>query len=87
VTAGTAEVVIATKLFRPGLRQQTVERKRLHDLLREGRTLPARMHRHTPARSTWRIRMKSSSEYSSSGTYGPGTPALLSAASSLPKAS
>jgi LuxR family maltose regulon positive regulatory protein len=40
VTAGTAEVVIATKLFRPGLRQQTVERKRLHDLLREGRTLP-----------------------------------------------
>ena len=40
MTAGTAEVVIATKLFRPGLRQQTVERKRLHDLLREGRTLP-----------------------------------------------
>ena len=40
VTAGTAEVVITTKLFRPGLRQQTVERKRLHDLLREGRTLP-----------------------------------------------
>jgi LuxR family transcriptional regulator, maltose regulon positive regulatory protein len=40
VTAGTAEVVIATKLFRPSLRQQSVERKRLHDLLREGRTLP-----------------------------------------------
>jgi len=32
--------VITTKLFRPGLRQQAVERKRLHDLLREGRTLP-----------------------------------------------
>src|SRR5262249_57066861 len=29
-----------TKLFRPSLRQQTVERKRLHDLLRQGRTLP-----------------------------------------------
>ena len=40
MTAGTAEVVIATKLFRPSLRQQTVERKRLHDLLRQGRTLP-----------------------------------------------
>ena len=40
MTAGTAEVVITTKLFRPGLRQQTVERKRLYDLLREGRTLP-----------------------------------------------
>ncbi len=40
VTAGIAEVVITTKLFRPGLRQQTVERKRLYDLLREGRTLP-----------------------------------------------
>jgi ATP/maltotriose-dependent transcriptional regulator MalT len=40
VTAGTAEVVITTKLFRPGLRQQTVERKRLYDVLREGRTLP-----------------------------------------------
>jgi ATP/maltotriose-dependent transcriptional regulator MalT len=40
VTAGTAEVVITTKLFRPGLRQQTVERKRLYDGLREGRTLP-----------------------------------------------
>jgi len=40
VAANTAEVVITTKLFRPGLRQQTVERKRLHDLLREGRTLP-----------------------------------------------
>ena len=40
MTAGTAEVVITTKLFRPSLRQQTVERKRLYDLLREGRTLP-----------------------------------------------
>ena len=40
MTAGTAEVVITTKLFRPGLRQQSVERKRLNDLLREGRTLP-----------------------------------------------
>ena len=40
VTAGTAEGVIATKLFRPGPRQLTVERKRLHDLLREGSSLP-----------------------------------------------
>ena len=40
MAAGTAEVVITTKLFRPGLRQQTVERKRLYDLMREGRTLP-----------------------------------------------
>jgi len=40
VTAGTAEVVIATKLFRPSLRQQSVERKRLHDVLRQGCTLP-----------------------------------------------
>jgi LuxR family maltose regulon positive regulatory protein len=40
VTAGTAEVVIATKLFRPDLWQQTVERKRLHDLLRQGNVLP-----------------------------------------------
>jgi LuxR family transcriptional regulator, maltose regulon positive regulatory protein len=38
--AGTAEVVIMTKLFRPGIRQQTVERKRLHDVLRLGSTLP-----------------------------------------------
>ena len=38
--AGTAEVVITTKLFRPSLRQHTVERKRLHDLLRLGCTLP-----------------------------------------------
>src|SRR6266581_1427513 len=43
------------------------------------------MHRQTPTRSTWRTRMKSSSSYSSRGTYGPGTPALLCAASSLPK--
>ena len=40
MTAGTAEVVIATKLFRPSLRQQSVERKRLHDVLRQGCTLP-----------------------------------------------
>jgi LuxR family maltose regulon positive regulatory protein len=40
VTAGIAEVVIATKLFRPSLRQQSVERKRLHDMLRQGLTLP-----------------------------------------------
>jgi LuxR family maltose regulon positive regulatory protein len=40
VTAGTAEVVIATKLFRPSLRQQSVARKRLHDVLRQGCTLP-----------------------------------------------
>jgi LuxR family maltose regulon positive regulatory protein len=35
-----AEVVIATKLFRPSLRQQSVERKRLHDVLRQGLSLP-----------------------------------------------
>ena len=40
VTAGTAEVVIATKLFRPNPRHQTVERVRLHDLLRHGCMLP-----------------------------------------------
>ncbi|HEY1323150.1 MAG TPA: AAA family ATPase [Streptosporangiaceae bacterium] len=40
MTAGTAEVVIATKLFRPSLRQQSVERKRLHDVLRQGCALP-----------------------------------------------
>ena len=40
MTAGASEVVISTKLFRPGLRQQTVQRKRLHDLLREGSALP-----------------------------------------------
>ncbi len=39
-TAGAAEVVIATKLFRPNLRHQTVQRSRLHDVLRQGRTLP-----------------------------------------------
>jgi LuxR family maltose regulon positive regulatory protein len=38
--AGSAEVVITTKLFRPSLRQHAVERKRLHDLLRLGGTLP-----------------------------------------------
>jgi LuxR family transcriptional regulator, maltose regulon positive regulatory protein len=37
--AGTAEV-ITTKLFRPSLRQHAVDRKRLHDLLRLGCTLP-----------------------------------------------
>ena len=40
MAAGTAEVVITTKLFRPSLRQQSIERKRLHDLLRQGQTLP-----------------------------------------------
>ena len=40
MTAGTAEVVITTKLFRPSPRPHTVERKRLHDLLRQGNTLP-----------------------------------------------
>ena len=40
MTAGTAEVVIATKLFRPNPRHQTVERTRLHDLLRQGCMLP-----------------------------------------------
>jgi len=40
VTAGASEVVIATKLFRPNPRHQTVERTRLHDLLREGHMLP-----------------------------------------------
>jgi LuxR family maltose regulon positive regulatory protein len=38
--AGTTEVVITTKLFRPSLRQQTVERKRLYDVVRSGSTLP-----------------------------------------------
>ena len=32
MTAGIAEVVITTELFRPSLRQQTVKRKRLHDV-------------------------------------------------------
>ena len=40
MTAGTAEVMIATKLFRPDLWQQTVERKRLYDPLRQGNRLP-----------------------------------------------
>jgi LuxR family maltose regulon positive regulatory protein len=43
VTAGAAEVVITTKLFRPSPRQLTVERKRLYDLLRQGNTLPLTM--------------------------------------------
>jgi len=38
--ANAAEVVITTKLFRPNPRQQTVKRKRLYDVLRQGRTLP-----------------------------------------------
>ena len=40
MTAGAAEVVIATKLFRPNPRHQTVERTRLYNLLRQGRMLP-----------------------------------------------
>ncbi len=40
MTAGAAEVVISTKLFRPDPRHQTVERTRLHDLLRQGSVLP-----------------------------------------------
>jgi len=40
VAAGIAEVVIATKLFRPSLKQQSVERTRLHAELRQGLTLP-----------------------------------------------
>ena len=40
MTAGAAEVVISTKLFRPDPRHQTVERPRLHDLLRLGCSLP-----------------------------------------------
>ena len=40
MTAGAAEAVIATKLFRPNPRHQTVERLRLHDLLRQGCRLP-----------------------------------------------
>ena len=40
MAAGTAEVVIATKLFRPVPRHHTVERARLHDVLRLGATLP-----------------------------------------------
>ena len=40
MTAGPAEVVISTKLFRPDPRHQTVERTRLHDLLRQGCSLP-----------------------------------------------
>lgn len=40
MTAGDSEVVLATKLFRPSPRQPTVERARLHDLLRQGLTRP-----------------------------------------------
>ena len=40
MTADASEVVIATKLFRPNPRHQTVERTRLHDLLRQGCALP-----------------------------------------------
>jgi ATP/maltotriose-dependent transcriptional regulator MalT len=39
-TEGGPEAVITTKLFRPGPRQPIVPRTRLHDLLRQGRTLP-----------------------------------------------
>jgi LuxR family transcriptional regulator, maltose regulon positive regulatory protein len=46
--AGTAEV-ITTKLFRPSLRQHAVDRKRLHDLLRLGCTLPTLV----PASAGW----------------------------------
>lgn len=40
VAAGVSEVVIATKLFRPDPRHQTVRRERLHDVLRQGSGLP-----------------------------------------------
>jgi len=40
VAAGVFEAVIATKLFKPDPRHQTVQRERLHDLLRQGSTLP-----------------------------------------------
>jgi ATP/maltotriose-dependent transcriptional regulator MalT len=40
VAAGVSEAVIATKLFRPDPRHQTVQRERLHDLLRQGNMLP-----------------------------------------------
>jgi LuxR family transcriptional regulator, maltose regulon positive regulatory protein len=40
VAAGVSEAVIATKLFRPDPRHQTVQRERLHDLLRKGNVLP-----------------------------------------------
>jgi LuxR family transcriptional regulator, maltose regulon positive regulatory protein len=40
VAAGVSEAVIATKLFRPDPRHQTVRRERLHDVLRQGNRLP-----------------------------------------------
>jgi LuxR family transcriptional regulator, maltose regulon positive regulatory protein len=40
VAAGVSEAVIATKLFRPDPRHQTVRRERLHDLLHQGNMLP-----------------------------------------------
>jgi LuxR family maltose regulon positive regulatory protein len=40
VAAGVSEAVIATKLFRPDPRHQTVQRERLHDVLRQGTMLP-----------------------------------------------
>src|SRR5215471_15290007 len=40
VAAGVSEAVIATKLFKPDPRHQTVQRERLIDLLRQGNTLP-----------------------------------------------
>jgi len=40
VAAGVSEAVIATKLFKPDPRHQTVQRERLNDLLRQGNMLP-----------------------------------------------
>jgi LuxR family maltose regulon positive regulatory protein len=40
VAAGVSQAVIATKLFRPDPRHQTVRRERLHDALRRGNVLP-----------------------------------------------
>src|SRR5215831_9846700 len=40
VAAGVSEAVIATKLFKPDPRRQTVQWERLHDLLRQGSMLP-----------------------------------------------
>jgi LuxR family maltose regulon positive regulatory protein len=40
VAAGVSEAVIATKLFKPDPRRQTVQRERLYDLLRQGNVLP-----------------------------------------------
>ena len=40
MAAGVSEAVIATKLFKPDPRHQTVQRERLNDLLRQGNMLP-----------------------------------------------